>query len=74
MLDTRLLEELQRIVDARVVVIDAGEYMGIVRCVPGGYEFMNPDGEWEPEPCELVRLIARVEPGELDCANPSKID
>ena len=56
-----LLAELQAIVDARIDVIDAGEYMLILRILDdGGYEFLNAAGEWVAESCELVRLIAVV--------------
>jgi len=64
-MNSDLSAELQAIVDARIGVIDAGEYMLILRILDdGGYEFLNAAGEWVAEscaePCKLVRLIAVV--------------
>ena len=56
-----LLAKLRAVVDARIVVIDAGECMLILRTLDeGGCEFLNTAGEWVAGPCELVRLIAVV--------------
>ena len=56
-----LLAKLRAVVDARIVVIDAGECMEVLRTLDeGGCEFLNTAGEWVAEPCELVRLIAVV--------------
>ena len=64
-MNSDLSAELQSIIDARIGVIDAGEYMLILRILDdGGYEFLSPTGEWVAEscaePCKLVRLIAVV--------------
>ena len=56
-----LSADLQAIVDTRIGVIDAGEYMLILRILDGGgCEFLSPTGEWVAEQVSLVRLIAVV--------------
>ena len=53
-----LFAELRRVINARIVVLDAGECMEVLRALDGGgCEFLNAAGEWVAEPCELVRLI-----------------
>ena len=53
-----LLTKLQAIVDASIVIIDAGDTMQVLRVNnDGGCEFLSAAGEWGAAPCELARLI-----------------
>jgi len=60
-MNSDLLAELRRVIDARIVVLDAGDTMQVLRALDdGGCEFLNDAGQWVAEPCELVRLIVVV--------------
>jgi len=68
----KLTQALQNIVDAKIVVVDVGEYMLIVRAVDDGYDFLNDDGEWSMSPFALERLIVGV-PRDLDLTTAEEV-